>query len=135
MHKYFKKFIRNKINLQRIVLTLSLANEVIGILCVCVLLLGRISHPSETLSPLQQILTTAILALPNHNTLPPTRCTATEQYAVTLMLYIYIRKIPFRIWPRLNAIPGLFRELLQFVEANIGLSSTFREIMTDSSKL
>jgi hypothetical protein len=73
MHKYLNNFIRNKINLQRMVLTHSLANEVIGILCFCDLrvLLGRTSHPSEMLSPLQQILTTAILALPNHNMFPP----------------------------------------------------------------
>jgi len=86
MHKYFNKFIGHKINLQKIVLTHSLANEVIGILCVCVLLLGLTSHPSEMLSLLQQILTTAILALLNHNTFPHSLCIATEQYAVTLKL-------------------------------------------------
>ena len=43
--------------------------------------------------------------------------------------------LPFRIWPRLRAIPGLFRELLQFVEANAGLGRTFRGTTAEFSKL
>jgi len=69
------------------VLTYSLANEVIGILCVCALLLGRTSHPFKKLSLLQQILTTAILALLKHNMFPtPSPCIATEQHAVILKI-------------------------------------------------
>jgi hypothetical protein len=66
-------------------------NEVSGnlCLCVCVLLLCLTSQLSEISSPLEQILTTAILAAPNRNIFPSLLFIGNEQDAVALTLQIY----------------------------------------------